>query len=330
MRTVSACWRTLAAGAALAWALAPAVLSAAPAAPAGGDKDKEPTAVEKIRKALDAPVSVKIEKQSLTAAIDMLKEKSKINFSIDAFSIQQMGWLPDQPPTPVDVDLKDVKMKSALRTILSPYSLSYAIVGDTVVVTTEQMAMMRQMKQRVNVEFDKMEFAQALKQLQRETAVNLLLDSRVEKEAKAPVSLELEDVPLETAVRLLSEMAGLKPVRIGNVLFVTTKANANDLRQDPDLSQVQGPQVVPGQDLIIQGGGPGFVGGGIAVAPGGPFAPPIAGGTTPPAVNPPGVPPAVPPAVDEKKPDEAKPKDADPKAGDSKGDNKQQPKDGDK
>src|SRR5262249_25402316 len=155
-----------------------------------------PSAAEKVRKALDAPVSVKVEKQSLTAAIDMLKEKGKVNLVLDTFSIQQMGIAPDQPPTPVDVDLKDVKLKSALHTVLSPYGLSYAVVGDTVIVTTEQMAVVRQMRQRVNVEFDKVEFAQALKRLGRETGANLLLDSRLEKEAKVPVSLELEDVPL--------------------------------------------------------------------------------------------------------------------------------------
>jgi hypothetical protein len=315
MRTVSACWRALAAGAALAWALAPAVLTAAPAAPTGGDKDKEPTAVEKVRKALDAPVTIKMEKQTLTAALDQLKEKGKLNFVLDALTIQQqLGWVPDQMPAQVDVDLKEVKLKSALRTILTPYGLSYAIVGDTVIVTTEQMAMSRIMKQRVNVEFDKVEFATALKQLSRDTAANLLLDSRVEKEAKNPVSLELEDVPLETAVRLLAEMAGLKPVRIGNVLFVTKKETANELRQDPDLSQVQGQQQLP-VDQVNQAfpGGPGGIaigpGGGVFV-PGGPFAPPpgLGGG---PAVNPPGAPPAVPPAVEdkkeEKKADDSKP-----------------------
>ncbi len=57
------------------------------------------------------------------------------------------------------------------------------------------------------------------------------------------MTLHLEDVPLETAVRLLSEMAGLKPVRVGNVLFVTSKDNAAELRQDPDLSQP--PQPLP-------------------------------------------------------------------------------------
>jgi hypothetical protein len=289
--------RGLFAAALAALALAPNLL-AAPAAPSAPDKDQATSPAEKIRQALNAPVSVKIEKQSLTAAIDMLREKGKVNLVLDTVSIQQMGIAYDQPPTLVDVDLKDVKLKSALRTILEPYNLSYSVVGDTVVITTEQMAVTRQMRQRVNVEFDKVELTQALKQLNRETGANLLLDSRVEKEAKNPVSLELDDVPLETAVRLLSEMAGLKPVRIGNVLFITDKKNANELRNDPDLSGTPGGQTVPPnahyqlQLSVINGpGGP------VIVTPVGPPPPPP---TTAPSA--PGAPaaPAVPPAVEDK------------------------------
>ena len=46
------------------------------------------------------------------------------------------------------------------------------------------------------------------------------------------MTLQLEDVPLETAVRLLARLAGLKPVRLDNVLFVTTEERADKLRPD--------------------------------------------------------------------------------------------------
>ena len=40
------------------------------------------------------------------------------------------------------------------------------------------------------------------------------------------MTLQVEDVPLETAVRLIGEAANLKAVRLGNVVLVTTKAHA--------------------------------------------------------------------------------------------------------
>jgi hypothetical protein len=268
MRRVPACWQVLVAVVVLAWAVAPCPLPAAPAAP-----EKAGSPIDKLHAALEKTITLKIERQPLSVAVDMLREKSKINFVLDSLTIQQMlGFTPDQPPSPVEANLKDVKVRTALRTILSPYSLSFACIGDTVVITTEDMAMLRQMRQRVNLDLSKVEFAAALKSLSRDTATNLILDTRVEKEAKAPVSIQLEDVPLETAVRLLAEMAGLKPVRVGNVLFVTKKETANEMRADPDLQQPN----QPGQPGIAVPGG--FAPGGLAPNP-----PPLITSVTTPA-----------------------------------------------
>jgi hypothetical protein len=148
--------------------------------------------------------------------------------------IQQMGYDPEQMP--VSAKLKDAKARTCLRSVLSPYNLGYAIIGDTVLISTDDMVMQRQMKQRVSVDLDKVDLAAALKQLSRETATNLMLDSRVPaKEGKATVSLQLDDVPLDTAVRLVAEAGGLKPIQVGNVMLVTTKALANEMRNDPEL-----------------------------------------------------------------------------------------------
>ncbi len=242
---VPPCLRVLAAGAVLAWAASPAVLSAAPSGSEKDDKAVSPN--EKLHADLDKVVSIDIQNQPLNLAVKLLGEKSGINFVLDSLTIQQqLGFQPENPPVPVNLKLSGVKVRSVLRTIVAQYGLAYAVIGDTVVITTEDMAMMRQMRQRVNVDFNKVEFTTALKQLSKETAVNLVLDGRHEKEASAKVSLQLEDVPLETAVRLLSEMAGLKAIRLNNTMFVTTKDVAAELRQDPDWTQPGQPgQPVP-------------------------------------------------------------------------------------
>jgi type II secretory pathway component GspD/PulD (secretin) len=316
MRRIPACWRTLLVGAVVA--LAPVSARAAPAAP---EKAVAVNPVEKLRKDLDKPITLKIEKQPLSTAVEMLHKQTGITFLLDSPTIQQMGFTPEQPPTPVEVDLKDVKVRAALRTILSPYGLSFAPIGDTVVITTEDAAMYRQMRQRVSVDMEKVDFAAALKQIGRETAVNLIVDTRVEKEAGAKVSLKMEDVPLETVVRLLAEMASLKPVRVGNVLFVTNKANANEMRADPDLAQPNVNQQAQQQFLIqqqLQGGqfigGLGQIGGNAVAIPG--------------IVAPPGVAPVVPPVAAPNEKDEKDKPAADPKSSDDKpaaGDKKDPP-----
>ena len=232
MRMVPACLRTLAAGAVLAWAASPAVLSAAPA---GADKDdKAVDSNDRLHADLDKLISIDIQNQPLDLAVTMLGDKSKINFVLDALTItQQLGFQPNMPPVQVNLNMKDVKVRTVLRSIVGTYGLSYAVIGNTVLITTEDVAMMRQMRQRINVDISKVELADALKQLAKDSAVNLVLDSRRNKEASAKVSLQLEDVPLDTAVRLLSEMASLKTVRVGNTLFVTSKEIAADMRRRP-------------------------------------------------------------------------------------------------
>jgi hypothetical protein len=279
---------------ALAWLLVPGLLWAAPAAPDKGDQAAGPA--EGLRKDLDKPVTLKIDKLSLTAAIDALRDKSKLAIILDSLTIQQqLGFTPDQPPTPVQADFKDVKARKALRTILAPYGLSYAVVGDTIIVTTEGMAMMRQLRQRVSVDVNKLDLAAALRQIGRETCTNLILDARAEKEAKVEVSLQAEDVPLETAVRLLAEMAGLKPVRVGNTLFVTKKDIAAEMRNDPDLGQQQGQQAVPVVSYGVPGGQP-VPGGAVFIGNGINVTAPIGTAPNPPVlVPPPAIPPVVPP-----------------------------------
>ena len=232
MRTLAACGNVLAA-ALLAAALAPSSLPAAPAPP-----EKEPAAdtPPKVREVLERVVSLKIDRQSLTAVVALLRDKTKLNIVLDTPAFQQLGITPDQPPVPVQADLKDVKVWAALQTVLAPYDLTFVVVGGEVVVTSQDAAAARQMAQHVSVHLDKMRLADALKQLAGETGVNLPLDPRTENEAAAKVSLDVDDVPLETAVRLLSEMACLKPVRVGNVLFVTKKEVAAAMRDDPALN----------------------------------------------------------------------------------------------
>ncbi len=228
--------------------LAPCVLVAAPAGPEAPAKDAGPA--ENLKKQLDQNVTLEINDQSLSAAINQIREQTKINFVVDKLTIQQMGMDPEQML--VNTKLKDVKARTALRAVLSPYNLGYAIIGDTVLVSTDDMAMYRQLHQRVNIDLEKVTLGAALKKLSKDTAANVLLDPRVAaKDAGAAVTLQMEDVPLETAVRLMSEMAGLKPVRVGNVLFVTTKIHANEIRADEQLNQPGQPQ--PG--MIIETGG---------------------------------------------------------------------------
>jgi predicted transcriptional regulator len=204
-----------------------APLSAADPAPRGKDKAVSPG--ERIRTIFDQKITIDVTEQPLALALNQLREQTKINFVLDRFTLQQMGMDPEGMP--VNVKLKDEKVSEALKKIVKPYNLSHAIIGDTVFISTNAMTMDRQLRQHVTVDVDKVEVATALKQLAKETSTNIVLDGQVGKAGQTVVTLQMEDVPLETAVRLLAEMAGLRAVRENNsnVLNVKPRSLPNEL-----------------------------------------------------------------------------------------------------
>jgi hypothetical protein len=209
------------AGLFLVWALAPAPAWA-------DDKAKDETPTEKIRKALDQPIDLDLKESSLAKVIERFHEKTKLDIVIDRTYLIGLGGVidPNAETQPVAAKFKGTKVRDALRKVFEPYGLAPFIVDDAVLLTNEELGLQKQLKQRVDVDIDEVPLAVALKQLGRRKAINLVVDQKATKQAEKKVSLQVEDVAMETAVRLLAEQAGLKAARIDNVLYVTTAEQA--------------------------------------------------------------------------------------------------------
>lgn len=252
-----------------------ALLIAAPA----GNKDRKQTAAEKLREALEGPVALEVADQPLPAVIAQLADLGKAPIILDRNALNMMGA--DASEANVSLRVKDVPLKMALRQAAGQHGLSFAVVGDHILVSSEDVVCQRQLKQRINLDLEDVVLTKALKDLARDTATNLVLDPRVAKKANdAKVTLRLDEVPLETAVKLMADMADLKPARMGNVLFVTATDRADKLRDaDPPAPNPFWP------------GMPGGLGG-IAVGP--PGALPIVPAAPAVPANPPPAPPPAP------------------------------------
>jgi hypothetical protein len=109
---------------------------------------------------------------------------------------------------------------------------------------------------------------QALKTLATRTGFTVVLDVRAGEKGKTPVTAAFKNVPLDTAVRLLADMADLRSVLIDNTLYVTSPENADRMIADQS-HHLLGP--LGGQGI----GGLGAFGGGI-----------LGGGALPGAVKP--------------------------------------------
>ncbi len=256
-------------------AAVPAIASKLCAAPPpAGELPAGPAA--KAKDALDTVGNYAVENKSLTDAIAYLKARGKIDIRLDSAALAMMGMDPNQ--TTVTFTLRDTKLRDALAHVITPYHLHYGVVGGQVIVSSEETVTQKQLRQRVSIAPGSL--ASIVKQLADQTGANVVLDPRQKKfAAEAQSDLELTDVPLETAIRLASEVAGMKAVRMGNVLFVTSEARGEKLRADADG---------PTQPSMPGGFFPGMIEGRAIPAmplPGGP-----GGAIPPPAVAPPGGP----------------------------------------
>jgi len=131
----------------------------------------------------------------------------------------------------------------------------------------------------VQVQFTRTLLDDALHTLANATDQSIVLDPRANEEPK-PVTATLLNVPLDTAVELLANMAGLKVVTRDRVLFVTTKKNADAMEQElRDRTPLPPAPVNPGIGTAPGGGPSPGIGPFPGSGPGGPIVP--GGGGTP-------------------------------------------------
>jgi hypothetical protein len=73
----------------------------------------------------------------------------------------------------------------------------------------------------------------ALRELSETSGINVVLDSRLKRDhAQKAVTAQFTNAPIDTAVRLVADMANLSVVAMDNVLYVTSKANAAALQAE--------------------------------------------------------------------------------------------------
>jgi hypothetical protein len=103
----------------------------------------------------------------------------------------------------------------------------------------------------IQADFEKKPLDEALKELAAMSGYNIVVDGRGSDKAKIEVTATLINVPLDTAVRMLADMADLKPVLLDKVLYVTSKENAAKLQaeRDQDKARLDTSNVFPAGGL---------------------------------------------------------------------------------
>jgi hypothetical protein len=222
--------------------------------PAGKDKPRRQPPGTGVQRALDCCITLELMDTPLPNVLRQLSEMAHVPIVWD----RNVAYgNPDEML--VALRAKDTKLRHVLQNVTGQHGLTFGIVGDHIIVGTEEIVNLRQLRQRVDVSLDHQPLSRAINDLAMQTGANVVLDPRARKAAEeAYLSLVLNDTPLETAVRLMAELGGLCVVRLGNVLFVTTEDRAEKLKSESEAvrapvketaptatQQVPQPQVLP-------------------------------------------------------------------------------------
>ncbi len=242
---------------------------------------------------------------TLQDVLDMLAKQFGVQFEIDEAAFKAEG-IEDVLKTQVAVSplrkRENATLASVLREVLVRVPVEsgavYLIRHEAIEITTGNAVRGElgvgpdRALRLVWEDFDNVPFQEAMKTLADASGMNVILDKRGIDVSwdKMLVSARFANVQVETAVRILANMVGLRVVKLENVLFVTTEERATPLLNEQkaveekmakQLGMLGGALLggqgggqpggggVMGGGLGALGGGFGFGGGGLVQPPGG-------------------------------------------------------------
>src|ERR1051325_6779910 len=183
---------------------------------------KMPAPTEKLRAGLDKVITIDYSGPSLIDALNQIRDKSGLPITVDQMLLMQMqvqigingqGFNPGDPQMQFQVKATGEKTSKVLHRLLNAHQLTYVLFEDSVMITMEEIAAMRQYRQRVSVDVTDVPLKKAVGELAKTHGIPLVFDPKFNKQAEAQVTLQLDNATVETALRMLAELAEMKAVR---------------------------------------------------------------------------------------------------------------------
>jgi len=181
-------------------------------------------------------------KTTLSDALDKLAKlyDLEVTFEINdkAFEMDQLkdvGRTPVADPMPIPPMRTTLAMvlRKILRRVPAPSGTTYLIRHGVIEITTGTFQHLEvwggfvgPFFPLVNVVLEKTPLEDAVKELADQSGFNVVLDNKAGNKTKTPLTARMLNTPLDTALRLLADMADMAVVHLDNVLYVTAKENA--------------------------------------------------------------------------------------------------------
>jgi hypothetical protein len=214
--------------------------------------------------------------------LQLSREKLQTTGQEVTFALDDEAYRDENPEAPriyeSEIHLKSLPPKTTvmylLRQALKQLPVKSAIVvrsGRVDIVPLSRTSKEYMLNQTFHVDLKDRPLTLALEELSDLTGVSIVIDARAKQKAQSPVTARFhDDVALQDAVRMLTEMAELKIVYLVTGIYITTPEHANVMQTE--LKQLyEGPQTGPtgGFGLGGVGKGPFAPGGGFGGVPGG-------------------------------------------------------------
>jgi hypothetical protein len=186
-------------------------------------------------------------KMTLGEFLEQLSAQYDLTFDVNEPAFRANEGIADvmrmpiaEPPLP---KMPGIRLSTLLKKVLSRIpaeaGATYVVRPDCIEITTHRAVCLElglhpdaTRMPLVAAYFDNTSLADALKELATTSGFNIVLDSGKMEKNKSAVTANLNNVPVDTAVRILAEMADMRAVLLDNVLFVTSKETADRLQKE--------------------------------------------------------------------------------------------------
>jgi hypothetical protein len=202
---------------------------------------------------------------TLQDALDNLSDKFDVRFEVEEIPFRAVAGdrsISNEPVATTPIPrMNEVKLDAVIRKVLARLpsvpgkEATYMIQGDTVLITTSDVVIARIWGENhrgplfplVHPAFEEMRLESVLKELAEASGHNITIDKRLGSKAQVPVSIKMTNAPLDTVIRLLADMTDLDTVFLDNVIYVTTKENAEiwNKKLQKEQQDRQGGEVAP-------------------------------------------------------------------------------------
>jgi hypothetical protein len=175
----------------------------------------------------------------LKDALEFIADGAGISIHVDKQAFATAGFQEVEAQPVRMPKILNCRLANVLRLLLSQVNAIYLVRDDYLEITPAPTVpgpegapvLDRSALPLVYGIFEKLPLEEALRVVSDQADVSVILDAyRAAEKQKIAVTATFKNVPVDTAVQLLADMAELKMVRLGNVFYVTTRENVEAMK----------------------------------------------------------------------------------------------------